>query len=224
MGKELIQYLSQYVTEKRMSLFRNVVKNRTNYLTVVLEDIYQSQNASAVLRSCDCFGIQNVHVVENRNDFEVDPNVAMGASKWLTINHYNGGGNNTQKALHKLKSEGYRIIATSPHENDMLLDDFDFENGKFALVFGTEMSGISEDVKQNADAFLKIPMYGFTESFNLSVSAAIVLHHLSFKLKKSSVQWQLSNDESDELIMKWLTNSIKGSEALVKYFNDRNVI
>ncbi|MDA3817012.1 MAG: RNA methyltransferase [Prolixibacteraceae bacterium] len=224
MVKDLIQYLSQYVTEKRMSLFMNVVKNRTQYLTVVLEDIYQRQNASAVLRSCDCFGVQDVHVIENRNDFEIDPNVAMGASKWLTINHYNEGGNNTGKALHQLKKDGYRIIATSPHENDVLLDDFDFEAGKFALVFGTELLGVSEDVKQNADAFLKIPMYGFTESFNISVSAAIVLHYLTHKMKKSSVNWQLSHEESDELIMKWLKNSIKGSEALVEYYNERNMI
>jgi tRNA (guanosine-2'-O-)-methyltransferase len=224
MGKDLIEYLSQYVTEKRMSLFRDVVKNRTKYITVVLEDIYQSQNASAVLRSCDCFGVQDVHVIENRNDFEVDPNVAMGASKWLTINHYNEGGNNTEKALHKLKNEGYRIIATSPHENDTFLDDFDLEAGKFALVFGTELLGISDEVKQNADTFLKIPMYGFTESFNISVSAAIVLHHLTHKLKKSPVQWQLSPYESDELIMKWLKNSVKGSEAIINYFNERNAI
>jgi tRNA (guanosine-2'-O-)-methyltransferase len=224
MGKDLIQYLSQYVTEKRMSLFRDVVKNRTKYITVVLEDIYQSQNASAVLRSCDCFGVQDVHVIENRNDFEVDPNVAMGASKWLAINHYNEGENNTEKALQKLKNDGYRIIATSPHENDVLLDDFDFEGGKFALVFGTELLGISDEVKQNADAFLKIPMYGFTESFNISVSAAIVLHHLTYKMKKSSVQWQLSPAESDELIMKWLKNSVKGSEAIINYFNERNAI
>lgn len=224
MGKELIQYLSQYVTEKRMSLFRDVVKNRTKYVTVVLEDIFQRQNASAVLRSCDCFGVQDVHVIENRNDFEVDPNVAMGASKWLSINHYNEGVNNTEKALNKLKIDGYRIIATSPHENDMLLDDFNLEDGKFALVFGTELLGVSEEVKQNADVFVKIPMYGFTESFNISVSAAIVLHHLTHKLKKSSVNWQLSSDESDELIMKWLKSCIKGSEAIINYFNERNAI
>lgn len=224
MGKNLIQYLSQYVTEKRMSLFKDVVKNRTKYITVVLEDIYQRQNASAVIRSCDCFGVQDVQVIENRNDFEVDPNVAMGASKWLTINHYNEGENNTEKAINKLKNDGYRIIATSPHENDTLLDDFDFEAGKFALVFGTELLGISDEVKQNADAFLKIPMYGFTESFNISVSAAIVLHHLTHKLKNSQVQWQLSPAESDELIMKWLKNSIKGSDAIVDIFNESNAI
>ncbi|MCF8362014.1 MAG: RNA methyltransferase [Prolixibacteraceae bacterium] len=224
MQNDLFQYLSQYITEKRLSLFNDVVKNRTKYLTVVLEDIYQGQNASAVLRSCDCFGIQDVHVIENRNDFEIDPKVALGASKWLTINHYNKGRNNTAEALQKLKNDGYRIVATSPHENDVLLDDFDFEAGKFALVFGTELLGISEDVKQNSDAFLKIPMYGFTESFNISVSAAIVLHHLTHKMKKSSVNWQLSHEESDELIMKWLKNSIKGSEALVKYYNERNMI
>ncbi|MDA3879233.1 MAG: RNA methyltransferase [Prolixibacteraceae bacterium] len=218
MEKEVIRYLSQYLTKSRWSLLQKVIKNRTKFITIVLEDIYQSQNASAVLRTCDCYGIQNVHVIENRNEFDVNPQVALGASKWLNINHYNSNENNTCEALDKLKSDGYRIIATSPHENDVSLEDFDFGKGKFALVFGTERQGISEEVKKNADEFLKIPMFGFTESFNISVSAAIILHHLTHKIRNSETDWKLTEKEQDKLIISWLKKSIKGSETIVNNF------
>jgi tRNA (guanosine-2'-O-)-methyltransferase len=218
MNQELIHHLAKYVTDKRFELFQNVIKKRTRYLTVVLEDIFQSQNASAVLRTCDCFGIQDVHIVENTNEFQVNPNVALGATKWLSLNHYNEGENNTIDAISRLKAEGYRIIATTPHTNDVNLDELDLTEGKIALVFGTELNGISDDVKQNADGFMKIPMKGFTESFNISVSAAIVLHHLTYKLEKLGIACNLSDSESDELLFEWLRKSIKGSGLIIKEF------
>ena len=224
MKEELIAYLAQHLTEKRFSLFRKIIQNRTRYLTVVLEDIYQSQNASAVLRSCDCFGIQDVHVIENRNKFDVNPKVSLGSSKWLSLYAYNHEEHNTLQAISKLKAEGYRIVATTPHENDVHLENFDLTGGKAALVFGTELKGISDDVKNEADLFLKIPMYGFTESFNISVSAAIILHHLTLKLHESTIDWQLPNDEQDELLITWLRKSIKGSDLIEREFYKRRFL
>jgi tRNA (guanosine-2'-O-)-methyltransferase len=153
---ELFEYLSALITPERLSLFDKVIANRTNYITVVLEDIFQPQNASAVLRTCDCFGIQNVHVIENRNQFQVDTEVSMGSSKWITLNTYNKRKDNSLKAIQKLKKDGYRIVATSPHASDVELPDFDITKGKFALVFGSELPGISESINQEADEFLKI--------------------------------------------------------------------
>lgn len=222
MQKSIVEMLSEHVTEKRFELFKKVLNERTRYLTVVLEDIYQSQNASAVLRTCDCFGIQDVHIVENRNEFTVNPNVALGATKWLTLNHYNQGDNNSLDAIKKLKKKGYRVIATTPHTNDVNLEDFDLNQGKTALVFGTELTGISNEVRENADGFLKIPMYGFTESFNISVSAAIVIHHLTHQMKEQGIPYNLSKDEREELLLSWLMKSIKGGEMLVKQHNDLN--
>ena len=224
MNQELINYLAQYLTEKRFAILNKIIQNRTRYLTVVLEDIYQSQNASAVLRSCDCFGIQDVHVIENRNKFDVNPKVALGSSKWLSIHSYKEGVNNTRDAILNLKANGYRIVATTPHDNDVHLEDFDLLDGKSALVFGTELEGISEEVKNNADVFLKIPMYGFTESFNISVSAAIILHHLTLKLHESKINWQLSANERDKLLTTWLGTSIKGSDLIIKeFYKQRNL-
>ncbi len=196
MNNNLLEYLSTFVTPERLALFNKVLNERTKYITVVLEDIFQSQNASAVLRTCDCFGIQNVHVIENRNTFDVNKEVALGSSKWLTIQKYNQAENNSLQAIQTLRKNGYRIVATTPHRNDQSLNDFDLLKGKTAVIFGSELPGISEIIMNEADEFLKIPMYGFTESFNISVSAALVLHHLSGKLRDlKGLNWRLTEAE-----------------------------
>lgn len=219
MKTELLKYLSEVVTPERLVLYDKIIERRTNYITVVLEDIFQPQNASAVLRTCDCFGVQNVHVIENRNRFQVDTEVAMGSSKWITLNRYHKKKNNSLDAIHTLKKKGYRIVATSPHSNDTELPDFDISKGKTALVFGSELPGISEIITSEADEFLKIPMFGFTESFNISVSAAIILYQLIQKLHYSeSVDWHLTEEEKIDLKLQWIRNSVKKSALIEKRF------
>ncbi len=219
MQKELIKYFSNLVTPERYALFQQILQSRTKYLTVVLEDIYQSQNASAVLRSCDCFGIQDVHIIENQNIFDVDTQVALGSSKWVTLHKYSEKENNTLEAIQKLRKNGYRIVATSPHENDVNLEEFDLTKGKSALLFGSELPGISDIIKNEADEFLKIPMVGFTESFNISVSVAIILHHLTYKLRNSdNIAWQLSEKDQNETMLNWLRNTINRSDLIEKDF------
>jgi tRNA (guanosine-2'-O-)-methyltransferase len=216
---ELLEYLSKFITPERLSLYNKIIENRTSYITLVLEDIFQPQNASAVLRSCDCFGIQNVHVIENRNEFKVDTEVSLGSSKWVNLKKYKKKENNTLDAIQTLKKDGYRIVATSPHTNDVDLPDFDLGKGKIALFFGSELPGVSETVIQEADEFLKIPMYGFTESFNISVSAAIILHDLSEKLRKSgTINWELTNEEKTEVKLQWIRNTLKKSNLIEKRF------
>lgn len=218
MQTELFEYLSPHITEKRLNLFNRIIENRTKYLTVVLEDIFQPQNASAVLRSCDCFGIQDVHIIENRNEFEVDTEVSLGSSKWLSLHKYNEDKNNSLTAIRNLKKEGYKIVATTPHVNDQELPDFDITAGKTALIFGSELPGVSDIILNEADEYLKIPMFGFTESFNISVSAAITLHFLTHKLHHSNVQWKLSEKEKTDIKIQWIRNTIKKSELIEKRF------
>jgi len=219
MDKALMEYLSGYLTTNRLELFDKVLSMRTRYLTVVLEDIFQAQNASAVLRTCDCFGIQDVHIIENRNTFNVNREVALGSSKWLSLKKYNEQKNNSREAIRQLKKNGYRIVATTPHTNDLELQNFDLAAGKTALVFGSELPGITDDILNEADEFLKIPMYGFTESFNISVSAAIILHHLSLKLRENKrIRWQLSDDEKKEVKLEWIRKTIKRSDLIEKRF------
>lgn len=226
MQTTLLSHLETFLTPKRLALFNKILDMRTRHITIVLEDIFQPQNASAVLRTCDCFGIQDVHVIENRNEFQDDSEVSLGSSKWLTINKYNSAENNSLAAIQKLKKEGYRIVATTPHTNDQELHNFDIAKGKTALVFGSELPGISDTIMNEADEFLKIPMYGFTESFNISVSAAITLHHLTLKMRQSNnLIWQLSQKEQDEVKMQWIRKTIKRSELIEqRYLEDHKKI
>jgi tRNA (guanosine-2'-O-)-methyltransferase len=219
MDTGLIQFLSEFVTPERLSLFNKILSSRTNYLTVVLEDLYQTQNISAIIRSADCFGIQNVHIIENKNTFQVNPDVVRGASNWVTLNRYNESGMNTTAALQKLRSEGYRIVVATPHDHDVDLENFDLGKGKAAIVMGCERPGLTEWAMKEADEYMKIPMVGFTESLNVSVSAAVIMHHLTHQLRHhSSVQWQLSEDEREKILLDWLRMSIKRVDLLEEKF------
>ncbi|WP_321281118.1 RNA methyltransferase [Marinifilum fragile] len=211
-----IQFLEEFATEKRKNLINENVDNRTRYITVALENIFQPQNASAVIRSCDCFGIQDLHVIENSNEYTINPDVVMGASKWVDLYRYNKNKDNTLDTIKSLKEKGYRIVATTPHTKDVLLPDFDLSKGKSVFFFGTELTGLSDVVMDHADEFVKIPMYGFTESFNISVSAALVLNHLATEVRRTKVNWQLSEQEKLELKLDWLKKSVRRGDKLLE--------
>lgn len=218
-SKAAYDYLKGYMTAERAELFERVAANRTRYLSVVVEDVYQPHNASAVLRSCDCFGVQDVHIIENDNKWELSEGVTMGSDKWLTLTRHNAKANNTADCLTKLKEQGYAIVATTPHEDDYVLKTLPLDR-KCALVFGTEMRGISETVREHADYFLRIPMYGFTESFNISVAAALTLYELSDRLRRERNDWTLSPDEHEALLVEWAVKSIReGNQVLQRYFD-----
>jgi tRNA (guanosine-2'-O-)-methyltransferase len=214
----LLDYLSGFVTESRRRKFGEIIQQRTRYITVLLEDIYQPHNASAVLRSSDCFGIQDVHIIENQNRYQVNPDVALGASKWLSLIKHNREKNNTPAAIHLLKKNGYRIIATTPHKDDVTLQQLDLDKGPVALMFGTEMRGLTPDAIALADEYMKIPMYGFTESFNISVSVALCLFYLTDKLRNSNINWQLSENERIDILLGWMRETIKKSDLIEKDF------
>jgi len=194
----LLEYMQQFITEERKQLFDKVLQYRTRHITVVLEDIYQPHNASAVLRTCDLTGVQDVHIIENKNKYDVNPDVALGSFKWLNLIKYNETEDNTLRAFQKLKEQGYRIIATTPHREEQTPQTIPLE-GKMALVFGTELTGLSQTAIEHADEYLKIPMYGFTESYNISVSAALILFTLTERLRQSDIHWQLSEKEMNEI-------------------------
>jgi len=212
---QLMTQMMEYVTERRRQLFEEIVQNRTRHLTIVLENIYQPHNASAVLRSCDLTGVQDVHIIENSNTYTVNPEVAMGASKWLTLKHYNASDNNTPDAYAHLREQGYKIVATTPNLKSVDPDELDLSE-KVALIFGTELTGLSPYAIENADEYLQIPMMGFTESYNISVSAALSLYTLTRRLHKSEINWKLTDEEMTDIKLQWLRNSIKRSEVIEK--------
>lgn len=219
-NKELIDYLSNLISENRRAKFDEVLNYRTRHITIVLEDLYQPHNASAVLRSCDIFGIQDIHIIENRNAYTVNKDIALGSPKWLNTYTYKGAENNTLNCINQLKEKGYRIVATSPHENNCSIEQLSVDT-PLALIFGTELTGISETVRAHADEFVTIPMFGFTESFNISVSAALCLHTLTSKLHQSDAEWHLKDSEKDELLLTWLRNTIRKVELIEKDFLEK---
>lgn len=212
-NSKLLEYLETYLTDNRRERFNNVLKKRTKHFTVATEDVYQLHNTSAVMRSCDVFGIQEVNIVEEVNSKIIDREIAMGAQKWVDLNRYN----TTKSCIADLKAKGYQIVATTPHAEDCDLIDFDITK-KSCFFFGRETEGLSQQVLDHADCFLKIPMVGFTESLNISVSAAIILQHVTAQLRKSTINWQLSEDEILEKRFDWIKKTIKNYEAIVEHY------
>ncbi|CAL2087034.1 RNA methyltransferase [Tenacibaculum sp. 190524A05c] len=215
--ENLLQYLEEYVTEKRRRTFKEVISNRTRHFTVVLENIFQSHNASAVVRSCDVFGIQDVHTIENSYINKVSRKIAKGSQKWLDFHRFKDENSNTKDCFNALKSKGYQIIATTPHNDSCYLSDFDITK-KSAFVFGVEREGVSDFMLENADGYLKIPMVGFTESLNISVAAAIILQDVTTRLRKSDINWQLTEEEKNETYAKWIESSIKNLEKHKSFY------
>ena len=211
--EKLVTYLESYLTENRMTRFQEVLSQRTKHFTVAMEDVYQLHNTSAVMRSCDVFGIQELHVIEERNVKRIDREIAMGAQKWVDLVRHHS----TKKAITSIKAQGYQIVATTPHEEDCDLADFDITK-KSCFFFGRETQGLSDEVLINADCFLKIPMVGFTESLNISVSAAIILQDVTQKLRVSNLEWQLSETEKLQKRFDWCKKTIKSFDDILERY------
>jgi tRNA (guanosine-2'-O-)-methyltransferase len=207
----LIEQLLSYVTDNKREKMHAVLKNRTRYVTVVLEDLFQPHNASAALRTCDIFGVQDVHVVEAKHTFKAVSTIAMGATKWLDVHSYTS----IEGAITTLKARGYRIVATTPHTNSYTLPELPLDQ-KTALIFGSEQTGLSEAALAHADMFVKIPMYGFVESFNVSVSVALCLYDVIQRLHQSEVAWQLSEEEKQDIMLEWIQRVSKTAALVAK--------
>src|SRR5699024_153144 len=181
--KGLIKYLKEFVTTERFETINRVLSKRTRYLTVVLEDLYQPHNASAVLRSCDGFGIQDVHISENRSEFRPTKRVTIGSDRWIAQHNYQAEGQkNTQRCYRKLKTQGLKLLATTPQEKERGLNQMTLDK-KTALIFGAELNGLTDYAFEEADGYAQIRMQGFSESFNISVSAALCLYDLSTRMR-----------------------------------------
>ncbi len=214
---DLLGYLQTFLTTHRQDLFKTILRDRTRHFTVVFENIFMKHNASAVLRTCDVFGIQDVYAIENTYVFKASKQVTKGANKWLNIIKYHNHKNNTLACISDLKTKGYQIVATSPHHNPCALKDFDVTK-KSAFFFGVEKEGLSDEVLKHADVTLKIPMYGFSESLNISVAAAIILQHCAQKIRDLNLDWQLSQDEKDILELEWTKKSIKNVDEIIQHY------
>ncbi|AMD84835.1 tRNA (guanosine-2'-O-)-methyltransferase [Capnocytophaga haemolytica] len=213
MKQELLTYLEGFITESRKERFLDVISRRTNHFTLAMEDVFQMHNTSAVVRTCEVFGVQQAHIVEERFGKRLDAKIAMGAQKWVDIFRYE----DTQSCLQSLRSKGYQIVATSPHKEAFSLETFDISK-KSVFFFGTEKDGLSQEVLSTADTFLTIPMVGFTESLNISVSAAIILQQLTSRLRSSQVDWRLSEEEKTDILIAWMKKSIRNIDYIMQRY------
>jgi tRNA (guanosine-2'-O-)-methyltransferase len=219
--KDLLSFLQQYMTEDRSIRFKEVLAYRTRHLTIAVEDVYQERNASAIVRSSDCFGIQDVYIIENYNTYQLSSGISKGADKWIDVHIYDKHPDNSERCISDLKDRGYRIVAATPHSKVQLLEDFDI-SGKSAFFLGGEKEGLSGRVMDLADSYIRIPMYGFTESYNISVAGALLLYSLTKRLHNSDIDWHLSTEEKLELQLNWTIKTIASSENLIlKYLEKK---
>ncbi|MEZ6047424.1 MAG: RNA methyltransferase [Planctomycetaceae bacterium] len=207
MTNPLEEYLTQFVSERRLALLDRVKTQRTRHLTVVLEDFYKPHNASACLRSCDCFGVQDAYIIESYSQFKMSENVAAGAGAWLTLHRYNGKTGDTSTCFQDLRERGYQLYAADPAPEAVQIEDLDISKPT-AIILGSERRGISDYAREQADGLVRIPMYGFTESFNVSVACALTLSHLASRLYRSNIPWELSGEEQTLLWRVWLRQAI----------------
>lgn len=217
---ERIAWLAEFMTPDRERVLREVIDHRTRYMTVCTENTYHPHNASALLRHCDAFGVQDIHIVEEVCRFMPSTDVVRGTDQWLTFHRHASAGT----AVAALKDAGYRIIATTPHMGDVRPEDFDVEAGRFALVFGTERDGISPDIIGAADGFIRIPMCGFVESLNVSAAAAIIIYILSEKMRTSGVEWRMTEEEKARELFEWMMCSVRESKKILGRYRPENEI
>jgi tRNA (guanosine-2'-O-)-methyltransferase len=220
MPDDLLQFLAGFVSPRRRRRLERVLDHRTRHLAVVLEDINHPHNAGACLRTCDGLGVQDVHVIENTTRFSVGRKVELGAAQWLTIVRHNSAVNNTLACFETLRRDGYRVVALAPRADESVYD-YDIR-ARTALVFGNELKGLTASAAENVDGLLSIPMFGFTESFNISVSVAIALSTLATRLRRLDIAWELSGDERRSLWGDWIRAALgPKAEALERAFHKR---
>jgi tRNA (guanosine-2'-O-)-methyltransferase len=209
--RERIDYLSSFMLEERFATLSRALSMRTDYITVLTENMFHEHNASAIVRHCEAFGVQNIHTVENLCPFSPTQNIVLGTDKWIEIHRHTS----TAEALASLRKEGYRIVATTPHHKSCTPESFDVTKGKFALVFGTEKTGVTDEVLAEADEFLQIPMCGMVDSLNVSASAAILIYMLSERMRRECEGWQLDEGRHTRTLYDWCRYAVRDSEYLL---------
>ena len=210
---ERMAYMSQFLTEERVEVLRRTLASRTRYMTILTENTFHPQNASALVRHCEAFGLQDLHTVETRCKFNPNVNIVRGTDKWVDIMRHES----TEEAISSLKGAGYRLVATTPHRESCTPETFDVAKGPFCLVFGTEHAGVSDEIIEAADEYLRIPMCGMVESLNVSASAAILIYMLSQRMRLTpSIDWALKEEDAREMLFRWVMSSVKDSERILE--------
>lgn len=220
--RKLLDYLQSFLTARRRQRLETVLAQRTRWISVVLEDLYDAHNIGAIARSCDAFGLQDLHVIEVTHEYQPEPEVALGSQQWLTVHRHGRGEDPRAACISALRAQGYRIVVATPAPDGCPPGEVDLSR-PVAVVFGTEKDGATAGMLADADARLTIPMFGFVQSLNVSVAAAICLQQLSARLRKSEMEWRLSETERETLRMDWTRQSVPNVEQIERRYREAAV-
>ncbi len=215
---KLIKKLSSVINKERVERLQQVLDQRTCYLTVVLDDLYLAQNSSAIIRTSECIGIQTTHIIQDRNEHKTNRDVVKGSSKWIDINLYENESGRIE-CIKNIKRQGHKIAAMTLNENSIPLEELPIKE-KLALCFGSEDTGLHQEIEQVADYKVQIPIAGFTQSYNVSVSAGISLYYLMNKIKDTNQNWQLTKEEKEKQLIEWLSKSTPTGKILLDKYKE----
>ena len=216
-----VEMLRDFTGEERFEKLSSRLESRTNRMVLALEDVFHPHNASACIRSAEAFGVQEIHAVQSRCQFSPSHKIVRGTDQWVDIKRWKS----TPELVEHLRSRGYRIVVTAPRENGSTLESFDAQGTPFAIFMGTEKTGISDWLMQEADDSIFIPMTGFAESLNISVSAAIITQELTRRIRLMPPhKWQLSDSDKTIVLSDWLRKSIKNSEEILERLAEKQNI
>lgn len=210
--EQIIEQIGPFLTDVRKNKIENVLSKRCSKIPIILEDIYDAGNIFAVFRSAESLGFQHVHLIEQEIERKKLPNRSRrNSQKWLSIHDWHS----TTKCIHHLRSENFKIAATDVSAS-MGIDEIDFSRPT-AVLFGNEHHGVQQNTLEMADYVFKVPMQGFTESFNISVAVAISLYHIYQERQHSpGGHADLSNDDKKNLRARFYLRSYEHAEQLLK--------
>jgi len=211
--QDVYEYMKGFLTEERLSKIEKYAEESSDFVLPVLENIYQFRNAAAIIRSVEACGFHKIAALEEENVFNPNIRVARGADTWMQVEKMP----KTMSSLQQIRDKGYKILAVSPEKNAVSLPEYELKE-PVALIFGTEMEGVSQEVLDFADETLIIPMYGFTQSFNVSVAAAICMYELKQKLLKSDIDYKLSDEKKLAMKIRWAVNSARSGDEILNYY------
>ena len=203
--------LEPFMLEGRSERLREVAAYRTRGLTVLLDGVHDPHNLSAVVRSCDAFGLLDLHVIESQARFRVRSKISQGCEKWLDIHRHAG----PENAIDTLRASGHELWVADASKDSIPVDQVPFQK-RLALVFGNEHRGASAKLREAANGTFHIPMHGFSESFNISVAAAITLAIAARQRERLlGRHGDLSPEEQKALVWNWQKRSVKHAKLIL---------
>ena len=186
--------------ENRIARFKEVLENRTDKIVPVFENLHKPHNASAVIRTCDALGVAYAHFIDEAEDSLLSKNISKGSQNWVDTHVYRS----KEDCFTSLQAQGYVLAATCLDENAVTPSDLPTDK-KIAVIFGNELEGISSTALEAAEYTVAIPMFGFVDSFNVSVAAAIIFYDHLQKIRSLSREvWGLSEMQKKKLMRRWL--------------------